>query len=86
MGDLIISVQALEPLLVYYPTNKEEQAIKKILNKILDLKLESEDTTILEQQIDNLVYKLYELTYEEVKIIDPKFPLTEQEYQAITIE
>jgi hypothetical protein len=86
MGDLIISVQALEPLLVYYPTNKEEQVIEKILNKILDLKLEGEDTTILEQQIDNLVYKLYELTYEEVKIIDPKFPLTEQEYQAITIE
>jgi adenine-specific DNA-methyltransferase len=35
---------------------------------------------------DNLVYKLYQLTYNEVKIIDPEFELTEQEYTAITIE
>jgi hypothetical protein len=32
-----------------------------------------------------MVYKLYELTYEEVKIIDPEFPLTEQEYADIKI-
>ncbi len=36
--------------------------------------------------IDNLVYKLYQLTYDEVKVIDPEFELTEQEYTAITIE
>ena len=40
----------------------------------------------LEQQIDNLVYKLYELTYQEVKIIDPEFKLTESEYEEIKIE
>ena len=39
-----------------------------------------------EQQIDNLVYKLYELTYDEVKVIDPEFTLTESEYNAITLE
>jgi adenine-specific DNA-methyltransferase len=39
----------------------------------------------IEQQIDNIVYKLYELTYQEVKEIDPKFELTEQEYDAIKI-
>jgi hypothetical protein len=33
-----------------------------------------------------LVYKLYELTYEEVKIIDPEFALTEPEYDAIKLE
>jgi len=44
------------------------------------------DTTALEKEIDRLVYKLYQLTYEEVKIIDPEFDLTEKEYQAITIE
>ena len=36
--------------------------------------------------IDNLVYKLYQLTYDEVKVIDPEFELTEQEYTAIKIE
>ena len=38
------------------------------------------DTSELEKQIDHLVYKLYQLTYNEVKIIDPEFALTEQEY------
>ena len=53
---------------------------------VLALKSEGKNTTILEQQIDNLVYKLYELTYQEVKIIDPDFALTEQEYDAIKVE
>ncbi len=44
------------------------------------------DTSELENAIDRLVYKLYQLTYDEVKIIDPEFELTEQEYTAITIE
>jgi hypothetical protein len=44
------------------------------------------DTSELEKAIDNLVYKLYKLTYQEVKAIDPEFELTEQEYTAITIE
>jgi hypothetical protein len=57
-----------------------------IVSQILALKSEGKDTTILEQQIDNLVYKLYELTYQEVKIIDPEFALTEKEYDAIKLE
>ena len=36
--------------------------------------------------IDNLVYKLYQLTYNEVKAINSEFELTEQEYTAIKIE
>jgi adenine-specific DNA-methyltransferase len=32
-------------------------------------------------QIDILVYKVYDLSYEEVKIVDPGFELTEKEYE-----
>jgi hypothetical protein len=82
-----------------YPNNLKELPIKvisfekqqtliKLVDKILkkkkiDIKA---DVSEIEQQIDNLVYKLYELTYEEVKIIDPEFTLTEKEYEAITLE
>lgn len=38
------------------------------------------DTTSLEQKIDLLVYKLYDLTYDDVKLIDPETPITEEEY------
>ena len=63
-----------------------ENLFVKRLDKIVSLKSEGKDTTALEQQIDNLVYKLYELTYQEVKAIDPEFKLTESEYEAIKIE
>ena len=66
-------------------TEKQEIFIKKA-EKIITLKSSSKDTKTLEQQIDNMVYKLYELTYEEVKIIDPEFALTEQEYADIKLE
>jgi adenine-specific DNA-methyltransferase len=38
------------------------------------------DTSKEEQEIDRLVYKLYGLTYDEVKVIDPETPITEEEY------
>src|SRR6218665_7057 len=80
MGDLIISVQALEPLLVYYPADKEQTQIEALVDEILKRKKSTQDTTDLEKEIDILVYKLYELTYDEVKIIDKDFGLNETEF------
>jgi len=80
MGDLIISVQALEPLLVYYPTIKEQKQFEKLVDEIIRKKKLNHDTTLLEKEIDVLVYRLYELTYDEVKIIDKDFWLSEEEY------
>ena len=31
--------------------------------------------------IDQMVYKLYELSYEEVKIVDPDFLMSKEEYE-----
>ncbi|MGB7712896.1 MAG: TaqI-like C-terminal specificity domain-containing protein [Microcoleus sp.] len=76
----------LTELPIVITNNKSRIAIEVLVDKILTLKSEGKDTTILEQQIDNLVYKLYELTYQEVKIIDPEFALTKQEYEAIKVE
>lgn len=67
--------------------NKKEQNIfDKLVNQILTLKEKGKDTIALEQEIDNLVYKLYELTYDEVKVIDPEFSLSKKEYEAIKLE
>ena len=64
---------------------KNSKNVEDIVHNILTLKSQGKDTTALEQQIDNMVYKLYELTYEEVKIIDPENTLTEKEYADIKI-
>ncbi|MDR2410634.1 MAG: hypothetical protein LBE13_21330 [Bacteroidales bacterium] len=37
----------------------------------------------LEQRIDNLAYRLYNLTCEEVRVIEPGFPLSKAEYEGI---
>jgi len=43
-------------------------------------KNDNTDTTALEAEIDLLVYHLYELTYDEVLLVDPEFALTEEAY------
>lgn len=44
------------------------------MNQILHIKETNlnADTTILEAEIDQLVYELYELTEEEIKIVEGK--------------
>lgn len=67
------------------PIKLTDNKIGEIAKKIQEEKARSKDTGSIEQQIDNLVYRLYELSYEEVKIIDPDFELSEQEYEAIKL-
>jgi len=43
-----------------------------LINKILLFKERGEDTIALEREIDKLVYKLYDLTEEEIKVIEEK--------------
>lgn len=62
------------------PIKNFEKQIEKLVDEILKNKKSNQDTTSLEKEIDVLVYKLYELTFDEVKIIDKDFWLSEEEY------
>lgn len=59
-----------------------------LVDKILSAKNSDPhaDTTTLENRIDELVFKLYDLTYEEVKVIVPDFWLSEGEYENIKLD
>lgn len=54
-----------------------------LVDKILDAKTvdPKADTSALEAEIDFIVYKLYELTYDDVLIINPNTNITEQQYK-----
>jgi hypothetical protein len=52
----------------------------EIINLIIKNKKQNKDTTALERQIDVMVYKLYELSYDEVLVVDKDFWLSENEY------
>ncbi|MBW7844079.1 MAG: N-6 DNA methylase [Bacteroidia bacterium] len=67
-------------------TSRLENQFEKLVDEILKKKKANQDTTAIEKEIDVLVYKLYELTYDEVKIIDKDFWLSEAEYEKIKIE
>jgi len=56
------------------------------VEKILSLRKKNDESTSLEKELDILVYHLYELTYEEVKIIDNDFWLSEEEYGKFKLE
>jgi hypothetical protein len=87
-GEVLAEVkkQNVEKLLIKIANNKTQLIFIKRVDEILTFKSQGKDTTALEQQIDNMVYKLYEVTYQEVKIIDPEFALTEQEYADIKLD
>ncbi|SFE06448.1 Eco57I restriction-modification methylase domain-containing protein [Thermophagus xiamenensis] len=60
--------------------------IEYFVEQIHSAKEQGKDTTTLEQQIDYLVYKLYDLSYEEVKVIDPEISLSEEAYNNLKLE
>jgi len=62
--------------------------LSDLVNVILSAKSKSQSTTSLEQQIDLIVYKLYELSYEEVLLIEPDFGqrVSVEEYEKVVVE
>jgi hypothetical protein len=62
----------LENVPLPIPSENTESNIDKLVDKILTLKKEnpSADTSALEKEIDQLVYELYGLTDEEIKIVE----------------
>lgn len=58
----------------------------KLVDQVLENKKQNLDTTDLETKIDIMVYKLYELTYDEVLVVEPEFSLSKQEYDNFKIE
>jgi type II restriction/modification system DNA methylase subunit YeeA len=74
--------QFVERIPIIAPNAVQETEITDLVNKILAAKKENPeaDTTELEQEIDLLVYKLYDLTYDEVLIVDPETSITREAY------
>jgi hypothetical protein len=73
--------------------HNEKYDFENIAIEILYAKKSGKDTQKLEDKIDLMVYKLYELTYDEAKIVDPqlddvlaKFGLSREDYERIGVE
>ena len=61
--------------------------IGELVSKIIDLKDDNECSyNSLEQEIDHIVYHLYDLSYDEVLVVDPETPITREEYESFKLE
>ncbi len=70
----------------FYPNHMKQLPIKiksihfdKIERLVLEIRNDNDNTDLV-SELDIMVYKLYNLTYQEVLIIDPAFSLTQEEY------
>ncbi len=64
-GDLLISVQAVEPIHVPYPSNEVERKLKQLLRLQIDSYSENRD-----REIDKIIYDIYNLNGEERAYVD----------------
>ena len=62
----------IEMLPIKTPTTNQEHEVEILVNSIIKIKKQDTfaDTSALESEIDQLVYKLYELTEEEIEIVE----------------
>ena len=82
-GDYHIVPEHIRNIPIPSATQEQQDDIIEIVDDILNAKKDdlSSDTSALEKRIDNLVYHLYGLTYDEVLIVDPDTPITREEFE-----
>lgn len=87
-GDYHVYPEHLRNLPIPLISDTRQRIIVSLVEKIIDSKLNHKNADQLEQQIDNYVYRLYNLSYKEVKVIDPEIEakISEEDYIAINID
>ena len=83
-----ILVQDIKGFPLPIASDEQISSLGKVSKKVLTKKKSNlaTDTSVLENQIDFLVYHLYGLTYDEVLIVDPETPISREEYEAYNIK
>ena len=76
-----IRIGQAKQLPIPMPTEDEEENIVKIVDSILTEARNGNTYESLVVSLDNAIYHLYNLTYDEVLIIDPKTTITREEYE-----
>lgn len=69
------------------PERIQETITTKVSDIMLQNQLDSQsDVSAIEKDIDEIVYHLYDLTYDEVLIIDPQIPISRGEYDSFSLQ
>ncbi len=77
--------EPLQQIPIAVPNLEVQTQIGHIVEEIIGRKSANDNASIqdLENKIDNIVYHLYNLTYDEVLIVDPQTPISHEEYKSL---
>lgn len=79
--------EPLQQIPIVVPRTNVQVRLGQIVEEIIARKAVDESASIqdLENQIDNIVYHLYHLTYDEVLIVDPEASISREEYESFNL-
>lgn len=82
-GDYHIVPEHIRNIPIAEATIEQQERVASIVDNILCLKKQSNTNTfLLEHEIDLIIYHLYELSFDEILIIDPDTSITREEYDS----
>ena len=84
-GYLAINKSTIEEFPLVNVPKPIQKKLAELSKKAHKLSADNKSIEHLEKEIDNLVYKLYELTYDEIKEIDPEFSLSKKDYESLKL-
>ena len=69
-----------------FPIPKIDKEISKLIESLVSQRMNKyEDVISIENKIDHIAYHLYDLTYDDVLIIDPQTPISREEYESLKL-
>ena len=69
-GAFVLKKTSVEKFIIPSVSEDEQKPFISLVDKIFETKQQGKDSIDLEKQIDELVYKLFDLTEEEIKIVE----------------
>lgn len=84
-GYLPYSSPNISATYIFQASNEIQKKFETIVKQIHGDKKSNKDTTALEQEIDTMVFKLYELSYDEVLVVEPEYWLSKAEYESFEL-
>lgn len=78
--NLAIKAEYLKQIRIPMPTLSQKTQIENLVKEIVQDRNENKETMQKEMKIDQIIYQLYGLTYDEILIVDPETHITREEY------
>jgi len=69
-GGYMMQKVFLDKIPIYVPSEEQEKIIVEVVDRVLENKEKKIETKDIEKQLDELIFQLYELTEDEIKMIE----------------